>query len=422
MSPRNLLRIMAVGTVSTLTATALATLPASAADGDFVMGGSAAGTAVTALDGTVVSGPTAAAGVSTKQTGVTNTNSTAEVDLGKLLKAKATDTKVSTAAITGGKQVTSVAKLAGLSVLNGLVRLNAVTTTSTVTVKDGLATYDGGTELLGLIVNNRKIPINVAKNTAITIPGVAKITLNKVQGRNSSDIGASVDSAGIEVTLLKASAGFSSGTTVLVTPTRAAIAPDVKTEGPTIGGAAYALKASLIVDGKYKVIAGPIATQNAEPGGTGNRVVQQSTARVNLPILGATALSTSVKGSRTVTHSEVTVKAHAATVNLLGGAITADVINASVSAARDAGAAQPTVSGTTEIVNLKIFGSPIKIDPSPNTVIDVAGLGKVVLNQQYRTANGLIVRAIDVVLSTKRVGIPAGAEVEFSAVLGAISK
>ena len=114
------------------------------------------------------------------------------------------------------------------------------------------------------------------------------------------------------------------------------------------------------------------------------------------------------------------MSAKAGGINLLGGAITLDAIKTTSFAARDAGARQPTTSGKTEIVNLKIGGKPITIEPTPNTTIDVLGLGQVILNQQFRTANGLVVRGLVVVLSTRKVGLPVGAQVELATSLASV--
>jgi hypothetical protein len=170
------------------------------------------------------------------------------------------------------------------------------------------------------------------------------------------------------------------------------------------------------------VLAGPFAAQYVNGGGTAGKDVDQGLVKAKLDrILRATVIGTTVNGSRKPDHSEVTVSARAAKINLLGGAITADAISATSFAARDAGAPQPTTSGKTEIVNLKIGGKPITIEPTPNTTIDVLGLGQIILNQQFRTANGLVTRGLVVVLSTKKVGLPAGAQVEFATTLASVT-
>lgn len=426
MSPRNLLRIVTVATVGALTATALVSQPVAADNVPLLYRGSASSTYITALDGTVVSGPTTATGLQTTQVPFSSSNDQVDADvLSGVLKAKALSTSSATSKTAdGGSQVQSISKAAGVSLLKGLIKLNAVTTTSTVSVDShGLASFEGHTNLLGLVINGRNIPIDVAKNTAITIPGIAKVTLNQTKGENTSDFGAKVQSAGITVELLKARQTLASGTTILVTPTEAAIAPNITTEGPTLAGTAYALKASIKVGKAVKVLAGPFAAQYVAPGGTAGKDVDQNTVKAKLsPILTAGVVGTTVNGSRTPTLSRVTVEAHAAKVNLLGGAVMLDAITSTATASRSASASQPTVSGDTSIVNLRLAGKPINIKAEPNTTIDVAGLGTIILNQQFRTLNGLVVRGLVVVLSTKKLGLPIGTEVELATTLASALK
>jgi hypothetical protein len=400
----------------------LAAQPVSAADEDELLFVGAAGSLyVNLLDGTVNTGPLTSVGLQTGQVGKESSNDQVDAAVGGLIDAKVLSTKVATSAVDGGKQIKSISKAGGVSLLGGKIKLDAVTTTSTVTLKDGIASYDGESELLGLIVGNKKIKINVPKNFSIKLPGLAEVTLNQTEGANTSDSGAAVKSASIKITLLRPKAGYERGTTILLTPTQAALGPNIPKEGPVIGGTAYALKASVNVGNDVHVLAGPFAAQYVNGGGTAGKDVEQGLVRAKLlRILSANVIGTTVNGSRKPEHSEVTVSAKAGGVNLLGGAITLDAIKTTSFAARDAGARQPTTSGKTEIVNLKIGGKPITIEPTPNTTIDVLGLGQVILNQQFRTANGLVVRGLVVVLSTRKVGLPVGAQVELATSLASV--
>jgi len=423
MSPRSLLRFLAIGTVSAITATALAAQPVSAADEDELLFVGAAGSLyVNLLDGTVNTGPLTSVGLQTGQVGKESSNDQVDAAVGGLINAKVLSTKVVTSATDdGGKQIQSISKAGGVSLLGGAIKLDAVTTTSTVKLKDGIASYDGESELLGLIVGRKKIALNVPKNFSIKLPGLAEVTLNQTEGANTSDSGAAVKSASIKITLLRPKAGYERGTTILLTPTQAALGPNIPKEGPVIGGTAYALKASVNVGNDVHVLAGPFAAQYVNGGGTAGKDVEQGLVKAKLlRILSANVIGTTVNGSRKPEHSEVTVSAKAGGVNLLGGAITLDAIKTTSFAARDAGARQPTTSGKTEIVNLKIGGKPITIEPTPNTTIDVLGLGQVILNQQFRTANGLVVRGLVVVLSTRKVGLPVGAQVELATSLASV--
>jgi hypothetical protein len=423
MSVRNPLRALSVATVATMVAGVALSQAAAAADGDYAMGGTAAATYINVLGGVVESGPTSSAQLQTTTVGVARSNRLATVDVAGLIHADALSTEVATSAVAGGQQITSTAKAAGVSLLNGVIKLDAVTTTSTAKVVNDAASYAGDTELVGLTINRKKIPISVAHNTTINVPGVAKVVVNQTEGELTSDVGAKVRSAGLEITLLKPVKNYKRGTVVVLTPTTAAIGPNVPSEGPPIGGLGYALKASVNVAGKIKVLAGPVAAQYVSGGGTGGKTVEQATARVNLaPLAKANVLGTAITASRRIDRGSVEVTARATNLVLLGGAITVDAVSSTSTVNRNRGDDDPTRAGSTTLVGLKIGGQAIKIDPAPNTTINVAGLGTVTLNQQINTADGLLVRALDVKLGKPSGGVPAGAEVEVAAAFASVGE
>ena len=75
-------------------------------------------------------------------------------------------------------------------------------------------------------------------------------------------------------------------------------------------------------------------------------------------------------------------------------------------------------------VNLEIAGQKIPIDISPNTIIDVAGLGEVALNRQQVAPNGSYMNRIDglrITLDTAQAGLPIGAVIEFGVAATAIA-
>jgi hypothetical protein len=73
-----------------------------------------------------------------------------------------------------------------------------------------------------------------------------------------------------------------------------------------------------------------------------------------------------------------------------------------------------TVTGGSGLLNVVIGGSPINLDAAPNTVINLLGLGTVTINKQVRTARGISVIAIDIVVGKAQSGLPVGAEVQLA--------
>ncbi len=423
MSPRSMTRVVATAASVALATTFVATTPATGADVQYFYAGNAAGHYVNVLGGTVESGPSASSQLRTTEVPNSTSNTLAGADISKLLHLEAISTDVSTSAIAGGSQVTSTAKAADVRLFDGRIRLRAVTTSSTVKVVDGIASFSSQSELLGLVVNGRSIPVNVAPNTTIEIPGLAKVVINQTAGENLSDAGAKVEAAGLEVTLLKDVGNYEKNTVVVLSPTSASINPDRPSDGPAMTGIAYALQATANVGDEIIVYAGPFARLQLASGGTAGRTIEKSTARVNVPnIAKANVLGTTVAGTRDPDKSSAEVSARAAAVNLFNGAITADVVQSTAKANRTATATTATTDGSSTVVGLKIGGKPVNIELEPNTTIDILGLGTLTLNQQIKSPTGIIVRALDLEITAKGKKLPVGAHLQVATAYAAAFK
>lgn len=409
--PRTSLSALALAAVVALLAT-LAPAPAGAAITNQVLTGTAGVTQVKGVDGLVESGMTSASFLSTPDTGQTASNALADVDVAGLVHATAVSTKISTTSVTGGKKIDSTAHLANLSLLGGRIVVNAVDTTSTVSIVDGIATPSGGTRLAGISIAGTTLPIDIGKNFTVDLPGIARVTLNYSQGANTSDATAVQSNAGILVTLLSAIGTHPAGTTILVTPTQASAGLPNTPLGVGIGGSGYTTQVSANVLGLVNVISGPTARATMPPGGTAGKDVTNNTVGVNVPqVLTTGLLSNTVNGSVAPTASRSTVTSKVAAVNVLNGLIRADAVVSKAEAYKAAG--QPIeLRPSATLVNLVIAGQAIPVTVAPNTTLNVAGLGQVVLNQQVRTATGLTVRALVVKVGTAGLGLPLGTTVE----------
>ena len=71
-------------------------------------------------------------------------------------------------------------------------------------------TASSSTEFVGLTIAGKKYPINVAPNTGINIPGVARVVINASQTATSGK-SVATQGAGLFVTLLKARNGVAAG-------------------------------------------------------------------------------------------------------------------------------------------------------------------------------------------------------------------
>lgn len=127
-----------------------------------------------------ISGATAAMGMPPSGTaGYPITNSTAAVDLPRLLSVGAVESTCQATSVPVTLDATCSNKVARLNLLNGLITAEAVTAIARIT-KDGggvIATHPFG-EIVNLRVLGLPIKLKAGANTTISIPGLLTISLN----------------------------------------------------------------------------------------------------------------------------------------------------------------------------------------------------------------------------------------------------
>jgi hypothetical protein len=140
----------------------------------------------------------------------------------------------------------------------------------------------------------------------------------------------------------------------------------------TFGGNAVALRAKGLIN--------LAVADTGELPADGGDIVKYL-AHADLPgILTLTALRAETTGSGTTSHSE------ASAVALSGGLIQGDILKASATAECTSGG--PTVSGSSDLVNLTINGTPVSVNGQPNQLVDVPGVLRVVVNEQVPSLDG----------------------------------
>ena len=133
-----------------------------------------------------------------------------------------------------------------------------------------------------------------------------------------------------------------------------------------------------------------------------------------LPHLASGAVHSTVsaledRGTRT---SRTTSTVHA--VNLLSGLIRASEIR-SVSATSHDGASFRTSGNGSRLLGLVVAGVPVLVQPGPNTRMNLANIGHVILNEQIAsvqaTSASLVVNAIHVFVTLPNPVVPVGTEI-----------
>ena len=100
--------------------------------------------------------------------------------------------------------------------------LDAGATWSQVSLATGYASapsgwsiaHTGGTKFVGIHVQDNHVPLNVPRNLTLTIPGLAKVVLNKVTGQLGGDALIKSIAAGIHITLLQPYGGLNAGASI----------------------------------------------------------------------------------------------------------------------------------------------------------------------------------------------------------------
>ncbi len=174
----------------------------------------------------------------------------------------------------------------------------------------------------------------------------------------------------------------------------------------TVSGHAYGESVNVTPLGLAKVSSGPLPSTGELPATGGNLHNGALESCVGVPLAGCNILSTGTltvnthgtTGDTGTVHSDATVQ----TVNALDGFLTATVVSSQCDI-DSTGAA----SGSSTLTNLQIQGgAPVAANPGPNTLITIAGLATITLNEQiYDPAtNELTVNAVHIRLTGGALG------------------
>jgi len=416
------------GTVVLATVAAVLAIcaPAQAVTPKYAYNVYAGATQVKALGVAVQSEPTAPSQIFGALS-ATAKNKIASARVGTVLTAGVGETNVSatTNPTTGGVTLVSHAKTTGVSLFGGAIKLNAIETTATIDADSAEPTTKMTTDVLGLTIQGKAYKGGVDPNTGITIPGVLSITLNQ-QDTAANEDSAAIVGAGLRVTLLGPRNGTSAGATVAINPVAQLLQPGFDTAQPgfPLQGTAYGAYVYANVGDEIEAETGKFAKVDMPTVGTDGRDESNATAKAYLQgVLNLGAIYSEQNGIRTDALSQSKEQVSVANVNLFNGLIAAKALSAHSSAAvtQNGDNVQGTVEGGLSFVSLTIAGQKIPVDVGPNTKINVANLGTVTINKQIKAVqessssvryHGQRTVGLEIVLDTKRAGLPVGAVIE----------
>lgn len=421
--------------VSVLSATALiatagftaAATPANAVTPQiWTYSGTSGGTQINALGTTISSGLTAASNLADNVVPNSHTSTVAQVHVAGLLDVGAvnsgqTATRFAATPQTDGNgvKIVSEVKIAGISLLGGAIKVDAIDSTSTATADantSGVVSLDGSTTttFVNLVIGGKAYPVNIPANTKVTIPGLVSIVINETQVDKSIP-GKTVRTMGtaLHLTLLKPQGNAPAGAEIKLNPTQALVVPTGASDAKPVGGFAYGSYIGVGVGDSVRVLSQPTGMVMLPSAGTHGTPYTNQIAGIDIPQVATVgAVSTLVNGTTVPGFADANTGAQLANINLLGGLIKADAVTVSSHVRTAAG--NDIAEANMNFVNLVVGGKKIPINVKPNTQIYLFGVGQVYINQQLTQHGYSAIVGLRIILSTKKFGLPAGADIQIA--------
>lgn len=299
-------------------------------------------------------------------------------------------------------QTTSSATLADVSLLRGLVKAVTVKGVSQSVASPHSASYNSaGSVIQGLVVNNTAVAVKPNLKVAVTslgIPVAELVVYGETGSSTFRDDGPKSDDDGskashkvtmLGLTLLKPLFGFPAGTKVTLGHAESAA------EGPTSGcptaksvsGEAYTVLANGHLAGKTFVNAKEGSAVLPPTGGA-----DSDGLAANIPGVATSLTAANTTSGSLSPHPHATSQSRVEKAALLGGRITADLLDVRSTSSATGAAASTTFTST--FTNLKIgdtfFAGNVSFAPNTVLWVDLGAVGfvKVTLNEQIVGGNG----------------------------------
>jgi hypothetical protein len=334
-------------------------------------------------------------------------------DDGKVLGAKATIGTTFTQKTDSTAEVKNTSTINGLNALGGMITADNVSASADVSATASTMTpSSAGSGFTNLKIAGQSFPDQVAPNTAVPLPGIGTVTLNKVttQGGFHKSGQILVEMMAIDVTDRNNSLGIPNGSKIVIAHAAAAFTRDQPAY--VFNGQAYASVASGAAGNDLENRIGKAAPVSIDCAGTNGKTISNS--------LNGLAVSGLMSAGDTITTAfagpegdaqVARTTASVANLSMLGGLITAPSIQA---------VAQDSIQGGNETAStdgsgfsgLTVAGVAVPVDAPPNTALPLPGIGTVVVNEQIVKNNGNVtVNGLHItVTSPNSLGMPVGSE------------
>jgi len=270
------------------------------------------------------------------------------------------------------------------------VSADAITATATSTKTGSTYTTAAKSEFVNLKIGGVLVADQSPDvNTKIVIPGVAEVFLNQ-QGVTSVDHQITVNA--LRVNILS--------TNPQQLPTGVIVVASAQSSIKTVTSMAYGNAYGTQVDVAGVLKSGATASVTLPCGGSGGTVRSSSVAGLLLPpVLTAGAAETSAASFPTATNNKAVTLVTVAGVKVLNDVLTVDAVTSKAAADRR-GSTLTTSTAGSSIVGLKINGKAYSGSLKENTLVNIAGVGTLTLNQVIKTSSGIEVRGLSLTLNT----------------------
>lgn len=344
------------------------------------------------------------AGCGTPQVGASDTATVATVNAAPLV----TTGVINSAASSAENMATGSADVHGLSVLAGLITADEVEAVSTTSNNNGtLSSSEAGSNVVNLLVAGTLITALPAANTTIELAGLGKVVLNEeIFSSKASKASLTVNMIHVYITQTNL-LNIKVGTQIIVADARSGLA---EVSGPGIlDGTAFGTSV-------HSALLESSATAEVSVGCEGSKLHTKTQAGVTLTgVLSSGTISNTAEGSVNPAEAMSQTSSTVQGVSLLGGLITADVIEAQATASTTDGTTF-TFDGTGSFVNLFVSGHPeLNDNVGKNTKVELTGIGTLYLYRVITTKNEVSVRMIEVKLAKNNIlGLPTGLDARVS--------
>jgi hypothetical protein len=319
----------------------------------------------------------------------------------------AVDDKVTTTRTSASVTTQASSDVQGLNILAGLIIAGEVNAVANSTATTTSASSTNTSTFTGQVVAGRGFSRTPAPNTVINLPGLGSVILNEqVDPTNSANTTSiSVTAIDVRVSLLNL-LGLPVGTHILIGHAQTNFARTAILAA--VAAQAYGLYVFSTSGSNFATI-GPLAVASISCTG-GSSMINSPDASV--PVVGSTGAITDMSsGQITSAGANASSSSTVHGVNLLTHLIIAVTVMTTAQASSSGSS-----SASTTLTIAMINGTPISANLSPNTRINLPGLGYVVVNEQALvntpTKVTAVVNAFDLYVTTANsFGLPVGVRI-----------